>query len=88
MTNPNPNSEYHISSTGLSMSGSDRLDVHFLAMQTEYEEMLRWVDIQPNWNILDAASGSGSFLPLMTELVGSGGKVSAIDMDPENVRVI
>ena len=88
MTNPNPNSEYHISSTGLSMSASDWLDVHFLAMQTEYEEMLRWVDIQPNWHILDAASGSGSFLPLMTELVGSGGKVSAIDMDPENVRAI
>ena len=88
MTNPNENSEYHISSTGLSMSASDWLDVHFLAMQPEYEEMLRWVGIQPNWHVLDAASGSGSFLPLITELVGSGGRVSAIDMDPKNVRVI
>ena len=88
MTHPNENSEYHISSTGLSMSASDWLDVHFLAMQPEYEEMLRWVGIQPNWHVLDAASGSGSFLPLMTELVGSGGRVSAIDMDPKNVRVI
>jgi ubiquinone/menaquinone biosynthesis C-methylase UbiE len=57
-------------------------------MQPEYEEMLRWVGLQPGWHVLDAASGSGSFLPLMTELVGPSGKVSAIDLAPENVQVI
>ena len=57
-------------------------------MQPEYEEMLRWVSIQSNWHVLDAGCGTGSYLPLMTELVGSKGKVSAIDLASENVRVV
>jgi arsenite methyltransferase len=64
------------------------LDIHFLAMQPEYEEMLRWVGLQSGWRVLDAACGSGSFLPLITELIGSMGSVSAIDLLPENVRVV
>jgi arsenite methyltransferase len=88
MTITNETSTSHGSSTGHVLAASAWLDAHFLAMQPEYEKMLRWVGIQPNWHVLDAASGSGSFLPLMTELVGSGGKVSAIDLAPENVQVI
>ena len=57
-------------------------------MQPEYEEMLRWVGIQRNWNVLDAACGGGSFLPLIVELVGTGGKVSAIDLAPENEKSV
>ncbi len=78
----------HGSSTGHVLASSDWLDNHFLAMQPEYEEMLRWVGIQPNWNVLDAACGGGSFLPLMIELVGAGGKVSAIDLALENVKTV
>ncbi len=74
----------HASSTGHTFAESDWLDVHFLAMQPDYEEMLRWVGLQPGWHVLDGASGSGSFLPLMTELVGPSGKVSAVDLAPEN----
>jgi SAM-dependent methyltransferase len=62
--------------------------MHFLAMQPEYEAMLRWVGIQSNWRVLDAACGNGSFLPLLTELVGPQGQVDAIDLAPENVQVV
>ena len=76
------------SSVGHSLSTSNWLDKHFLAMQPEYEEMLRWVGIQPNWHVLDAGCGSGGYLPLMTELVGKDGRVSAIDLAPENIQVV
>jgi len=62
--------------------------MHFLAMQPEYEQMLSWVGIQSNWQVLDAGCGTGCYLPFMTELVGNGGKVSAIDLAPENKRVV
>jgi len=88
MTNPSENPEYHKSTAGHTMSSADWLDIHFLAMQPEYEDMLRWVGIQPGWHVLDAACGGGSFLPLMTDLVGRTGKVSAMDLDPKNIEAI
>jgi ubiquinone/menaquinone biosynthesis C-methylase UbiE len=78
----------HASSAGHNFAEADWLDTHFIAMQPEYEEMLRWVGIQLSWHVLDAACGSGSFLPLMTELVGPTGQVSAIDLAPENVAMV
>ena len=84
----NQSPEAHASSTGHDLASTDWIDMHFLAMQPEYEQMLRWVGIQSNWQVLDAACGTGSYLPLMTELVGNGGKVSAIDLAPENIRVV
>lgn len=78
----------HYNSTGQEFAGNQWLDAHFLSMQPEYEEMLRWVGIEPGWHVLDAACGSGSFLPLLTELTGSSGQVSAIDIAPENVAVV
>jgi SAM-dependent methyltransferase len=78
----------HGTSTGHHLASSDWLDVHFLAMQPEYEEMLRWVGLQPGWHVLDAACGNGSFLPLMTELVGPQGQVSALDLAPENIAAV
>ena len=57
-------------------------------MQTEYEDMLRWVGIQPSWHVLDAACGGGSYLPMLLELVGAGGKVTAIDLAPENTLTV
>ncbi len=88
MTTPTQGEAAHGTSTGHHLASSDWLDVHFLAMQPEYEEMLRWVGIQPGWHVLDAACGSGTFLPLMTELVGSQGQVSALDLAPENIQVV
>lgn len=37
---------------------------------------------------MDAACGVGSFLPLMIELIGAGGEVSAIDLALENVKAV
>jgi arsenite methyltransferase len=88
MSASNKSSDSLSSSVGHSLSGSDWLDKHFLAMQPEYEEMLHWVGIQPNWHVLDAGCGTGGYLPLMTELVGKGGKVSAIDLAPENIQTV
>lgn len=78
----------HVSSTGHAMSASSWLDTHFLAMQPEYDEMLMWVGLESGWHVLDAACGGGSFLPLMTELIGVDGKVSAIDIAPENIEIV
>lgn len=88
MSTENQNTDSHISSTGHNFAGAEWLDTHFLWMQPEYEEMLRWVGLQPGWHVLDAACGGGSFLPLMTELVGKEGRVSAIDLAPENVQTV
>lgn len=88
MSTQTPSANTHGSSTGQHLTSSAWLDTHFLAMQPEYEEMLRWVGLEPGWHVLDAACGSGSFLPLMTELVGPTGQVSAIDLAPENVQVV
>ena len=84
----NENSESHASSTGHVLATSGWLDTHYLAMQPEYEEILRWVGIQPDWHVLDAGCGNGSYLRLMTELVGNGGRVSALDLAPENVQEV
>jgi arsenite methyltransferase len=46
---------------------------------------LRSVGIQQGWNVLDAGCGAGGFLPLMCELVGPAGIVTALDLSPENV---
>jgi hypothetical protein len=83
--NDDADKSQHCTSPGHTFAESDWLDVHFLAMQSEYEEMLRWVGIQPGWHVLDAAYGS--FLPLMTELVGPSGKISAMDLAPENIAI-
>lgn len=78
----------HMSSQGHSLANSEWLDAHFLAMQPEYEEMLRWVGLQQGWHVLDAACGNGSFLPLMANLVGASGKISAIDLATENIEIV
>ena len=88
MKSSNQSPKDHASSMGHNLASTDWIDIHFQAMQPEYEQMLSWVGIQSNWQVLDAGCGTGSYLPLMTELVGNGGKVSAIDLAPENIGVV
>jgi ubiquinone/menaquinone biosynthesis C-methylase UbiE len=76
------------SSTGQVMTGADWLDVHFEAKRPEYEAQLRATGIQPGWHVLDAACGSGSYLPCMAELVGLGGRLSALDLASDNVALV
>lgn len=78
----------HASSTGQALTGAAWLDDHFEANRPEYEAQLRAVGIQPGWRVLDAACGSGSFLPLLATLVGPTGRLAALDLAPDNVTVV
>jgi arsenite methyltransferase len=64
------------------------LDEHFETCRAEYEAMLRSVGLQKGWRVLDAAAGSGGYLPLMSELVGPAGSIAAFDLASDNVAVI
>lgn len=77
----------HVAATsiGLSLSEATYLDARFLAAQPEYEAMLRWAEIKTSSRVLDAGSGSGAYLPLLCELVGDTGSITALDLTPENV---
>jgi arsenite methyltransferase len=76
------------SSTGQDMTGAEWLDVHFEACRPEYESQLRAVGIQPGWRVLDAACGSGSFIPCLADLVGSTGSIAVLDLAPDNVALV
>ncbi len=70
------------------MVESSWLDVHFQASKTEYEAMLQSAGMQPGWKVLDAGAGSGSYLPLLSHLVGAQGTISALDLAEENVAAM
>ena len=75
-------------STGQKMVEAGWLDVHYQASRTEYEAMLRAAGIEKGWSVLDAGAGSGSYLPLLSELVGSEGFIHALDLAEENVAAM
>lgn len=81
-------SRLYAASTGLCHSEPAYLDGHFSAAQPEYESMLRAVGIGAGVHVLDGGCGSGSYLPLLAELVGPKGRVSALDLAPESVAGI
>ena len=77
------------SSTGHDFSNSTHLDRHYLSSQPEYEAMLKSVGLQAGW----ARAGcwmwfSGSFHPLMSQLVGPTGSIEAIDLATENIEFV
>lgn len=50
--------------------------------------MISAVGLQASWHVLDASCGSGSFLPLMANLIGPSGRLTAIDLAPEHVAAV
>jgi SAM-dependent methyltransferase len=78
----------HDSSTGHALSGSEWLDAHFAACQTEYEALFRRVPFEPGDVILDAGCGSGGFLPLLQNAAGPGGAVLALDLAIEHLAAL
>ncbi len=64
------------------------LDIHFQASRKEYERILHASGIREGWRVLDAGAGSGSYLPLLSEIVGPGGEIVAIDLAEENVAAM
>ncbi|WP_162815705.1 class I SAM-dependent methyltransferase [Microvirga aerophila] len=81
-------SDARMTSTGHAVSDAPWLDLHFQIARAEYEEALRFVGIEPGWNVLDAGCGSGGYIPLLCELVGPAGQVAALDLAPENVTQV
>jgi len=88
MAEPDAAPEEHRLSTGQVLVEAGWLDGHFEAARPEYEAMLRAVPIEVGWRVLDAGCGSGSYLPLLTELIGGGGGIAALDLAPENIAVV
>lgn len=77
-----------ITTTGHELSSAEQLDAHFIVSMPDYKAMLHSVGIEKGWHVLDAACGTGSFLPFISELVGADGKISAMDLAPENVYIV
>ena len=88
MTNTNEPGASTTSSTGHQLSAGTYLDTHFAAVRTEYEAAARFAGFQPGWSILDAGAGGGSFLPILSEIVGAQGAIEAVDIDPQNIQMI
>ena len=84
---PGSSSE-HGPSTGHALADAGWPDLHFEACRPEYEATVHSVGIQPGWRVLDAGSGSGSFLPVLADLVGSSGQLTVLDLTPENVTAV
>ena len=78
----------NVASTGQVGTAGGFLDAHFEACRPEYEAMLRSIGLQPGWRVLDAACGAGSYLPLMSTLLGSSGSVSTFDLAQDNIATV
>lgn len=78
----------HIASTGLVLAAGDWLDTHFEACYPEYKLMLDSIGISPGWHVLDAGCGVGSYLPLLADLLGPTGRITALDLAPENIAIV
>ena len=76
------------SAEGTAMSEASYLDTHYEAAKEAYEESARYVGFQKGWSILDAGAGGGSFIPLISDMLGANGKITALDLDAENVATI
>jgi ubiquinone/menaquinone biosynthesis C-methylase UbiE len=78
----------HEASTGHILASADWLDLHFTACRPEYEALVRAAGFQQGWRVLDAGCGSGSFLPMLGEIVGPSGRLAALDLAGENIEAV
>jgi ubiquinone/menaquinone biosynthesis C-methylase UbiE len=69
-------------------SSAGWLDTHFAACAPEYAALLRWVELQPGWRVLDAGCGSGSYLALLAEAIGPSGQLTALDLQQANLDTV
>ncbi len=77
----------HTASTGLGFTSEAIVASHFDACEPYYRAALDKAGIEPGWHVLDAGCGGGTFFPWLTELVGPRGRISAVDLAPENVTL-
>jgi ubiquinone/menaquinone biosynthesis C-methylase UbiE len=88
MTTQPSSSREHRTTSGHDHSSSDWLDGHYQACRAEYEAQARSAGFKPGWHVLDAGCGGGNFLPLLGELVGPTGRLTALDLAPENIATV
>ena len=75
-------------STGQTATDARWLDLHFEADREIYTRIVQSVGLQPGWHVLDAGTGSGSFVPLLADLVGPTGRITALDHDRNNIAAL
>lgn len=78
----------HITLTGQPLASAAWLDNHYESCRPEYEDTVRSVGFQPGWHILDAGCGGGSYLALLAERVGPAGRLTALDLAPDNIAAV
>ncbi|CAN5644865.1 hypothetical protein BH23CHL2_BH23CHL2_03520 [soil metagenome] len=83
-----PTSTEHAASTGLAATSAAWLDLSYESSRSEYEAAVQSVGLEQGWHVLDAGCGSGSFLPALADLVGPTGKLTALDLAPDNIAVV
>lgn len=76
------------SSIGHFLTECSYLDSHYNAAKLQYDKIIRFSGFQKGWTVLDAGSGSGSFIPILSKILGEDGSIYAIDIAPENIDYI
>ncbi|MFF9870385.1 class I SAM-dependent methyltransferase [Streptomyces sp. NPDC013953] len=74
----------YTTSTGLGFTHHTVVDAHFRACEGPYLDLLGQAGIRPGAHVLDAGCGPGDFLPHLADLTGPAGRVTAVDLAPEN----
>jgi ubiquinone/menaquinone biosynthesis C-methylase UbiE len=74
-------------STGLDFTRATIVDAHFEACRPTYRALLDRAGFRPGSHLLDVGCGSGAFLPWLAGLAGPDGRVTALDLAPENVEL-
>ncbi|BAJ25910.1 MULTISPECIES: class I SAM-dependent methyltransferase [Kitasatospora] len=77
----------HTASTGLGFTHHAIVDTHFRACRDPYLDLLRQAGLQPGWHVLDAGCGPGDFLPAIAGHIGPRGRITALDLAPENAAL-
>ncbi|MFJ8313146.1 MULTISPECIES: class I SAM-dependent methyltransferase [unclassified Streptomyces] len=77
----------HASSTGQGFTHHTIVDAHFKACETPYHDLLDQAGIRPGAHVLDAGCGPGDFLPHIAAGIGPHGRITAVDLAPDNAAL-
>ena len=58
-----------------------------ISQPTTVRMMLEWLEVQPGEEVLDVGSGSGWTTALLSQIIGSKGRVFAVEKIPELVKL-
>lgn len=74
------------SASGTPQSSDSWLSDHYAAAREAYEAMLAYAEVEVGDRVLDAGCGAGDYVPGLALAAGPEGRVTAVDLDPLNVR--